>query len=46
MKLDMRYDTDKPRRHFLVDRIFAHGELVLAYTHVDRVVLDGGWLAR
>jgi 4-deoxy-L-threo-5-hexosulose-uronate ketol-isomerase len=51
MQLDMRYgnhpddvrryDTDELRRHFLVERIFAPGELKLAYTHVDRVIFGG-----
>ena len=51
MKLDMRYghhpedvkgyDTDALRRHFLVEKIFAVGELKLVYTHVDRVVFGG-----
>jgi len=51
MKLDMRYgnhpedvrryDTSDLRRHFLVERIFAGGELNLAYTHVDRVIFGG-----
>jgi 4-deoxy-L-threo-5-hexosulose-uronate ketol-isomerase len=51
MKLDMRYgnhpedvrryDTSGLRRHFLVERIFAAGELSLAYTHVDRVIFGG-----
>jgi 5-keto 4-deoxyuronate isomerase len=51
MKLDMRYgnhpedvrryDTADLRRHFLVEKIFAPGELNLAYTHVDRVIFGG-----
>jgi len=51
MKLDMRYghhpedvkhyDTETLRRHFLVEQIFAVGELKLVYTHVDRVVFGG-----
>jgi 4-deoxy-L-threo-5-hexosulose-uronate ketol-isomerase len=51
MKLDMRYgnhpqdvrryDTEELRKHFLVERIFASGELNLAYTHVDRVIFGG-----
>ena len=51
MKLDMRYghhpedvksyDTEALRRHFLVEKIFAVGELKLVYTHVDRVVFGG-----
>jgi 4-deoxy-L-threo-5-hexosulose-uronate ketol-isomerase len=51
MKLDLRYgnhpedvkryNTDEQRRHFLVERIFAPGELNLTYTHVDRVIFGG-----
>jgi 4-deoxy-L-threo-5-hexosulose-uronate ketol-isomerase len=51
MKLDMRYgnhpddvrryDTEELRERFLVERIFAPGELELAYTHVDRVIFGG-----
>ena len=51
MKLDMRYghhpedvkgyDTEKLRRHFLVEQVFATGEVNLVYTHVDRVVFGG-----
>jgi 4-deoxy-L-threo-5-hexosulose-uronate ketol-isomerase len=35
------YDTDALRRHFLVEQVFAIGELKLVYTHVDRVVFGG-----
>ena len=48
MKLDIRYghhpedvkhyDTETLRRHFLVEKVFATGELSLVYTHDDRVV--------
>jgi 4-deoxy-L-threo-5-hexosulose-uronate ketol-isomerase len=51
MKLEMRYghhpedvkhyDTEALRRHFLVEKVFAAGELTLVYTHVDRVVFGG-----
>jgi len=51
MKLDMRYgnhpddarkyDTSEMRSRFLVERLFAPGELNLAYTHVDRVIFGG-----
>lgn len=51
MKLEMRYDhhpedvkkydTEALRRHFLVEQVFAVGELNLVYTHVDRVVFGG-----
>jgi 4-deoxy-L-threo-5-hexosulose-uronate ketol-isomerase len=36
-----RYDTAELRKHFLVERIFAPGELNLVYTHVDRVIFGG-----
>jgi len=35
------YDTETLRRHFLVERVFAGGELKLVYSHVDRVVFGG-----
>jgi 4-deoxy-L-threo-5-hexosulose-uronate ketol-isomerase len=35
------YDTETLRRHFLVERVFANGELNLVYSHVDRVVFGG-----
>ena len=35
------YDTEALRRHFLVEQVFATGELKLVYTHVDRVVFGG-----
>ncbi|MDR0578463.1 MAG: 5-dehydro-4-deoxy-D-glucuronate isomerase [Candidatus Accumulibacter sp.] len=51
MKLDMRYghhpedvkhyDTETLRRHFLVEKIFAAGDLTLIYSHDDRVVFGG-----
>jgi 4-deoxy-L-threo-5-hexosulose-uronate ketol-isomerase len=36
-----RYDTSELRRHFLVEKVFAAGELNLVYTHVDRVIFGG-----
>src|SRR5512138_3934179 len=51
MKLDVRYghhpddvrsyDTAALRQHFLVEKVFAPGELNLTYTHVDRVIFGG-----
>src|SRR5512145_2193923 len=35
------YDTEALRRHFLVEQVFATGELKLVYSHVDRVVFGG-----
>jgi len=51
MRLDIRYghhpddvkgyDTTKLREQFLVEKLFVPGDLVLTYTHVDRVVFGG-----
>jgi 4-deoxy-L-threo-5-hexosulose-uronate ketol-isomerase len=51
MKLDIRYsnhpadakkyDTAQQRGHFLVERIFAADEVLLTYSHQDRVVFGG-----
>ena len=35
------YDTEALRRHFLVEQVFAVGEISLVYSHVDRVVFGG-----
>ena len=35
------YDTETLRRHFLVEQVFAVGEINLVYSHVDRVVFGG-----
>ena len=35
------YDTTKLREQFLVPQVFVPGEIVLTYTHVDRVVFGG-----
>ena len=35
------FGTDQLRRHYLVEDVFAHGELRLTYSHDDRVVLGG-----
>ena len=35
------YDTEALRRHFLVEQVFAIGEINLVYSHVDRVVFGG-----
>ncbi|MFH1795835.1 MAG: 5-dehydro-4-deoxy-D-glucuronate isomerase [Pseudomonadota bacterium] len=34
-------DTDRLRAEFLVEDLFAPGELVFVYTHVDRMILSG-----
>ena len=51
MKLDIRYghhpedvkayDTTKLREQFLVEKVFAPGQIALTYTHVDRMVFGG-----
>ncbi len=51
MKLDIRYsnhpadakkyDTAEQRRHFLVENVFAADEILLTYSHQDRVVFGG-----
>ena len=35
------YDTEELRRHFLVERVFAFGEVTLTYSHVDRLIIGG-----
>lgn len=34
-------DTDRLRAEFLIEDLFAPGELVFVYTHVDRMILGG-----
>ncbi|MDR0524507.1 MAG: 5-dehydro-4-deoxy-D-glucuronate isomerase [Spirochaetaceae bacterium] len=51
MKLDIRYaehpedvknyDTETLRKHFLLEKVFSRDEIILAYTHGDRVVFGG-----
>ena len=36
-----RYDTDELRAAFLVEDLFAAGEVRFVYTHVDRLILGG-----
>ena len=35
------FDTDGLRQHYLVDDLFAPGEIRTVYTHEDRIVLGG-----
>ena len=35
------FDTAALRRHFLIERLFAPGEVLLTYSHVDRLVVGG-----
>lgn len=51
MKLDIRYSnhpedaahytTAEQRKHFLVEKVFAPGEILLTYSHQDRLVFGG-----
>ncbi|MFO1415194.1 MAG: 5-dehydro-4-deoxy-D-glucuronate isomerase [Burkholderiales bacterium] len=34
-------DTEGLRRHFLVERIFAPGEITLTYSQIDRIIVGG-----
>jgi 4-deoxy-L-threo-5-hexosulose-uronate ketol-isomerase len=36
-----RFSTEELRRHFLIERIFSPGEVVLTYSHIDRLVIGG-----
>jgi 4-deoxy-L-threo-5-hexosulose-uronate ketol-isomerase len=35
------FDTDELRRHFLIESLFEPGEIVLTYSHIDRLVVGG-----
>jgi 4-deoxy-L-threo-5-hexosulose-uronate ketol-isomerase len=35
------YDTEALRRHFLIERLFAPGEIRLTYSHIERFVVGG-----
>lgn len=35
------FDTNSLRRHFLIERLFAPGEVLLTYSHVDRLIVGG-----
>lgn len=51
MKIDVRhashpeavrgFDTETLRRHFLVETVFADGEIRLTYSHYDRMIIGG-----
>lgn len=36
-----RFNTEELRRHFLIERIFSPGEVLLTYSHIDRLVVGG-----
>ncbi len=35
------YDTEKLRRHFLIEKIFAPDEVLFVYTHYERIMVGG-----
>ncbi|MEK1850317.1 MAG: 5-dehydro-4-deoxy-D-glucuronate isomerase [Phyllobacterium sp.] len=35
------YDTEGLRRHFLIENIFETDEIVLTYSHIDRLIIGG-----
>lgn len=35
------FDTEALRRHFLIERLFAADDIVLTYSHIDRLVIGG-----
>jgi 4-deoxy-L-threo-5-hexosulose-uronate ketol-isomerase len=35
------FDTEQLRRHFLIENLFEPGEIVLTYSHIDRLVVGG-----
>ena len=40
--LDIRhYSTEELRREFLVEKIFTPGQIMLTYTHNDRMIFGG-----
>lgn len=36
-----KYDTADLRRHFLIENLFAAGELEMVYSHIDRIIIAG-----
>jgi 4-deoxy-L-threo-5-hexosulose-uronate ketol-isomerase len=36
-----RFSTEELRRHFLIEKIFSPGEVLLTYSHIDRLVIGG-----
>jgi 4-deoxy-L-threo-5-hexosulose-uronate ketol-isomerase len=35
------YDTEKLRKHFLIDKVFVPGDITFSYTHYDRLMVGG-----
>ncbi|GEO18133.1 5-dehydro-4-deoxy-D-glucuronate isomerase [Microvirga aerophila] len=36
-----RFNTEELRQHFLIEKIFSPGEVVLTYSHIDRLIIGG-----
>src|SRR4051794_23357397 len=36
-----RFDTHELRSHFLIEQLFASGEVLLTYSHIDRLIIGG-----
>jgi 4-deoxy-L-threo-5-hexosulose-uronate ketol-isomerase len=36
-----RFDTQELRRHFLIEQLFISGEVLLTYSHIDRLIVGG-----
>ena len=36
-----RFDTQELRRHFLIEQLFVSGEVLLTYSHIDRLIVGG-----
>ena len=35
------YDTTQLRKHFLIEDLFAPGEIKMVYSHIDRIIVAG-----
>ncbi|MGH6859597.1 MAG: 5-dehydro-4-deoxy-D-glucuronate isomerase, partial [Phyllobacterium sp.] len=35
------FDTDALRRHFLIESVFETDDIVLTYSHIDRLIIGG-----
>jgi 4-deoxy-L-threo-5-hexosulose-uronate ketol-isomerase len=36
-----QFDTEELRRHFLIERLFSLGDILLTYSHIDRLIVGG-----
>ena len=41
-----RFNTEELRRHFIIEKIFSPGEVVLTYSHIDRLIIGGAMPGR